>query len=200
MGEHFEKLKNALKKLPGLGHRSAERIALHLTVENPSAAREFLRTLSEALESVTPCPLCKGVSENGELCSICADSSRANGALCVVERASDIAAIERSGAWRGRYHVLGGKLSPLRKIGPEALNLASLEERLSGDENIGEIILALSNDIEAEATCHYIQTKIVADKPVGITRIGFGLPSGSQLGFADPTTIKSALEARRKLS
>ena len=199
MGEHFEKLKGALRKLPGLGHRSAERIALHLSVENPSAAREFMRALGEALENITPCPLCNGVSENGELCGICSDPARENGALCVVERASDIAAIERSGAWRGRYHVLGGKLSPLRKIGPDALNLASLERRLSGDENIRELILALSNDIEGEATCHYIQTKIAAGKSVGITRIGFGLPSGSQLGFADPTTIKSALEARRKL-
>jgi len=199
VGEHFERLKGALKKLPGLGMRSAERIALHLSVENPAAARDFVRTLSDALDKISACPLCKGVSENGELCDICKDASRAPNILCVVERASDISAIERSGAWKGKYHVLGGKLSPIHKIGPEALNLSSLAQRLSGEENIKEIILALSNDIEGEATCHYIQSKIVADKLVNVTRIGFGLPSGSQLGFADPVTIKSALDSRKEL-
>ena len=116
--------------------------------------------------------------------------------MCVVEKASDIAAIEKSGAWRGKYHVLGGKLSPIKKIGPDKLNLASLARRAE-ESGITEIILALSNDIEAEATCHYIQERVAAPRGIRLTRIGFGLPSGSQLGFADSDTIKSALESRK---
>ncbi len=198
MGEAFDKLKNALKKLPGLGHRSAERIALHLSIERPDEAGELLRLVSSALERITPCPLCHGISEDGALCEICAQASRLPNMLCIVEKASDIAAIERSGAWRGRYHVLGGKLSPLHKVGPEDLNLGSLAKRIDA-EDVSEMILALSNDIEAEATCHYIQDRIARTRTVKISRIGFGLPSGSQLGFADSNTIKSALDARKTI-
>lgn len=198
MSESFERLKSALKKLPGLGNRSAERIALHLCVENPAEARALLAAAEDALRVISPCPVCGNVSENGARCPICADSTRIAGLVCVIERASDIGAIERSGAWRGRYHVLGGKLSPLKRVGPDELNLRAFAKRLA-DGEISEVILALSNDIEGEATCHYIQERIIGALPIKITRIGFGLPSGSQLGFADPNTIKSALEARKTL-
>jgi len=149
-----------------------------------------------ALEHVTPCPVCMGLSEDGKLCKICGDNSRNDTVVCVVEKPADIEAIEKSGAWRGKYHVLGGKLSPLKKIGPEKLNIASLAKRIESGE-IEEIILALSNDIEGEATCHYIQERIIADKNIRLSRIGFGLPSGSQLGFADAGTIKSAIDSRK---
>lgn len=196
MSKSFDRLKNALKKLPGTGQKSAERMAMHLALENRADALEIAEAITAALGRITPCPECFGLSENGQLCEICTDASRISDALCVVEKASDIAAIEKSGAWRGKYHVLGGKLSPLKKIGPEKLNLAALSKRVD-ESGITEIILALSNDIEAEATCHYIQERIAAPRAVRLTRIGFGLPSGSQLGFADSGTIKSALESRK---
>ena len=196
MSQSFEKLKNVLKKMPGLGFKSAERIALHLALESKSDANELVLALTEASERISECPLCFGLSEDGELCNTCKDTSRDSSKICVVERASDISSIEKSGAWRGRYHVLGGKLSPLHKIGPEKLKFRELSERLNQD-GVDEILLALSNDIEAEATCHYIRERIVGSRDIKITRIGFGLPSGSQLGFADSVTIKSALDARK---
>ncbi len=196
MSQSFERLKKALKKLPGLGAKSAERIALHMALENPAHAREIAEAINATIESASPCPICFGLSENGELCSVCANTSRDVTMVCVVERASDIDAIEKSGAWRGRYHVLGGKLSPLHKIGPDKLNLSGLAQRVQSGE-IREIILALSNDIEGEATCHYIREHVIGSLPVKLSRIGFGLPSGSQLGFADSITIKSALDSRK---
>lgn len=196
MSESFEKLKSALRKLPGTGMKSAERMALHLALENQSDARALASAIISALEHTTPCPVCGGLSEDGELCEICKNPARSDSAICVVERASDIDAIEKSGAWRGKYHVLGGKLSPLKKIGAENLNMASLAKRTESGE-IEEIMLALSNDIEGKATCLFIQERIVGSKPVRLTRIGFGLPSGSQLGFADSETIKNALDSRK---
>ena len=176
MSESFEKLKSALRKLPGTGMKSAERMALHLALENQADARAIASAIITALDSKNP--------------------ARTETAICVVERASDIDAIEKSGAWRGRYHVLGGKLSPLKKIGADKLNMESLAKRLDGGE-VEEIMLALSNDIEGKATCLFIQDHIVGSKPVRLTRIGFGLPSGSQLGFADSETIKNALDSRK---
>ncbi len=196
MGKSFENLKNLLKKLPGLGAKSAERIALHMALEDPAHAREVARAINSAVENTTPCPSCYGLSENGELCPVCANPARDASAVCVVEKASDVDAIEKSGAWRGRYHVLGGKLSPIRRIGPDKLNLEPLERRIASG-GISEIMLALSNDIEGEATCHYIRERTAAVRKVKLTRIGFGLPSGSQLGFADSVTIKNALDSRK---
>lgn len=196
MSESFDRLVRALRKLPGLGAKSAERMALHLALERQDDAREIAAAISSALGRVTPCPECAGLSEDGELCAICGNPGRRQDAICIVERSSDIAAIEKSGAWRGKYHVLGGKLSPLHKIGPDKLNLAALSKRIEGGD-VEEIILALSNDIEGEATCHYISERIIGGREIRLTRIGFGLPSGSQLGFADSGTIKSALESRK---
>lgn len=192
----FEELCASLSRLPGMGRKGAERIALHLAFAGRADAEALARALASVLERVTPCPVCCGVSEGGEPCRICSDPSRSGGSVCVVESAADVAAIEKSGAWRGSYHVLGGKLSPIKNIGPQSLNLAALERRAASGE-VSEMILALSNDIEGEATCHYISKKIAAPLGVTLTRIGFGLPSGSQLGFADTGTIRSALDSRK---
>lgn len=196
MSNTFDNLKNSLKKIPGMGNKSAERMAAFLALENREHARNVADAIISALERVTPCPKCFGLSEDGKLCDICSDASRSGKSVCVVEKSSDIDAIEKSGAWSGKYHVLGGKLSPLRKIGPDKLNLAQLSARIEND-GVEEIILALSNDIEGEATCHYIQERIVGPRTVKLTRIGFGLPSGSQLGFADAGTIKNAIDSRK---
>ncbi len=191
----FEKLQKHFKQLPGLGFRSSERIALHLLVEKPSRLPELVRALEEAAAAVRRCPRCGNLAES-ELCAICADERRDPAVLCVVEHVPDLVAIERSGAFRGRYHVLHGKLSPMHGVAPGDLNLASLNERVEAGEGT-ELILALPNDVEGEATCHYITEHLPAGREVKTTRIGFGLPSGGGVLYADAVTLKSALEGRR---
>ncbi len=193
----FEKLQKHLKQLPGLGYRSSERIALHLLVERPERLPELVSALQEAAAAVRRCKRCGNLAE-GELCGICADSRRSAGVVCVVEQVPDLVAIERSGAFRGSYHVLHGKLSPIQGVGPEHLNFAPLLARIEAGE-ITELVLALSNDVEGEATCHYLVDRVPAGK-VKITRIGFGLPSGGGVLYADSVTLKSALDGRRDYS
>lgn len=192
----FEKLQKHLKQLPGVGYRSAERIALHLLVEKPARLPALVDALQEAAGAVRRCERCGNLAE-AQQCEICADPKRDHAAVCVVEHVPDLVAIERSGAFRGTYHVLHGKLSPIHGVAPEDLNLDTLSRRLVS-EPIDELILALSNDVEGEATCHYITQHLPADRKVSITRIGFGLPSGAGVLYADSTTLKSALEARRQ--
>jgi recombination protein RecR len=198
MAGAFEELQQCLKRLPGLGYRSAERLALHLLVEHPDAADQLLERLQVARASVRSCPQCGNLCE-GDLCAICAADDRDSSLVCVVETVPDLRAMERAGTFRGRYHVLHGKLSPIHGIGPEALNLASLKERLAGG-TVQEIILALSNDIEGEATCHFIREEILPDPAPVLSRIGFGLPSGGGIPYADSTTLRSALDGRRSYS
>ena len=193
----LENLQKALKQLPGIGYRSAERIALHLLVEKPARLPELVSALEAAAKNVRRCTICGNLSEE-EHCPICADDRRRNGQVCVVEFVQDLAAIERSAAYRGRYHVLHGKLSPIRGVAPEDLNLGALLERIKAGE-ITELILALSNDVEGEATCHYL-TERLPPGGVKVSRIGFGLPSGSGVLYADAVTLKSALEGRRDYS
>lgn len=195
----FEKLQQHLKQLPGVGYRSAERIALHLLVEKPERLPALTAALDEAAKAVRRCPRCGNLAE-GEHCAICADEKRDRAVVCVVEQVPDLVALERSGAYRGVYHVLHGKLSPLHGVGPDDLNFASLWARLASGE-IAELILALSNDVEGEATCHYLTSQLAAEgRTVTVTRIGFGLPSGGGVLYADSVTLKSALDARRSYS
>jgi recombination protein RecR len=194
----LEHLQKQLKGLPGVGYRSAERLALHLLVEKPQKLPELVNALQAAARSVRRCSKCGNLAEE-ELCPICADTRRAAGQVCVVENVPDLSAIERSGAYHGRYHVLHGKLSPIRGVAPEDLNLPSLLERLASGE-IEELILALSNDVEGEATCHFLTERLPAGGSVKVTRIGFGLPSGGGVLYADAVTLKSALEGRRTYS
>lgn len=193
----FEKLQKHLKQLPGLGYRSSERIALHLLVERPERLPALVSALQEAAAAVRRCARCGNLAE-GELCAICADTRRPSGVVCVVEHVPDLVAIERSGAFRGTYHVLHGKLSPIQGVGPEHLNFAPLLARIEAGE-ITELVLALSNDVEGEATCHFLVGRVPAGK-VKITRIGFGLPSGGGVLYADAVTLKSALDGRREYS
>lgn len=190
----FEKVQKLLKQLPGLGYRSSERIALHLLVEHPETTPALISALTDAAKAIRRCSVCGNLAEE-ELCGICADPRREMQTICVVEHVPDLVAFERSAAYRGVYHVLYGKLSPINGIGPEQLNLAALEKRLESDE-VEELILALSNDVEGEATCHYI-TEALLKRPVKVSRIGFGLPSGGGVLYADAVTLKSALEGRR---
>ena len=192
----FEKLQKHLKQLPGLGYRSAERIALHLLVEKPERLPALVTALEEAAAAVRRCPRCGNLAEGG-LCAVCADEKRDASIVCVVEHVPDLVALERSGAYRGSYHVLHGKLSPIHGVGPGELNFASLLARVTSGE-VQELILALSNDVEGEATCHYLTQQLAATgRTVKTTRIGFGLPSGGGVLYADSVTLKSALDGRR---
>jgi recombination protein RecR len=166
-------------------------------VEKPGRLPELVAALESAAKNVRRCTLCGNLSEE-ELCPVCADEKRGHGQVCVVEYVQDLAAIERSGAYRGRYHVLHGKLSPIRGVAPEDLNFEALLQRISKGE-VAELILALSNDVEGEATCHYLLERL-PKTGIKVTRIGFGLPSGSGVLYADSVTLKSALDGRRDYS
>ena len=194
----FERLQQALRKLPGVGYRSSERIALHLLIGKPEQVELLVAALQEASRSVRRCELCGNLSE-GESCDVCTDPKRDHRSVCVVENVPDLVAIERSGSWRSVYHVLHGRLSPLNGVGPDDLNISSLIARIESGE-IDELVLALPNDVEGEATCHYIQGHIPEGRRLRLTRIGFGIPSGGGVLYADSVTLKSALESRRAFS
>ena len=192
----FEALQQELKRLPGVGYRSSERMAIYLLLEKPEMAKRLSDALLSASERVQRCAICGNISEE-ELCSICQDPRRLESpTLCVVEHVSDLVAVEKSSAFRGRYHVLHGKLSPINGIGPESLNVASLPNRIE-KEGVKEVILALPNDVEGEATCHFL-TDAVKGFDVEVSRIGFGLPSGASVLYADSVTLKNALDARKR--
>jgi len=194
----FEKLQQTLRKLPGVGYRSSERIALHLLLGKPGELEALVSALGEAQRSIRRCSRCGNLSEE-PLCGICADTRRDHRSVCVVESVPDLVAIERSGSWRCGYHVLHGKLSPLHGVGPDDLNLSSLIARIEADE-VDEIVLALPNDVEGEATCHYLQEHLPAGRSLRVTRIGFGIPSGGGVLYADSVTLKNALDGRRAFS
>ena len=195
MTPSFDHLVKQLKKLPGLGFRSAERIALHLLVEKPESMNGLVEALQSAAAQVQRCDSCGNLAEES-LCSICQDSRRDGSVICVVEQVPDLLAIEGSGSFKGSYHVLHGKLSPIKGVGPDQLNLKTLSQRLEKG-SCSEIVLALSNDIEGEATCHYIVETLLKDRSISVSRIGFGLPSGGGIVYADQVTLKSAMDGRR---
>jgi recombination protein RecR len=186
----------ALGKLPGIGPRSAERLALYLVQTEGSAVRDLANTLVQAREKVKLCSTCGALTEH-DPCAVCADSRRDASIVCIVERPTDILSIEKMAGFRGKYHVLGGKISPLNGVEPEDLRIAELEQRLSR-EPIKELILALSTDVEGDATSFYL-AKRWRDKGVNVSRIAYGLPAGSGLEFADEITLSRALEGRRPI-
>lgn len=187
----------ALGRLPGIGPRSAERLALHLVQSDADEVRQLARVLVEARERINLCDVCGGLTESAT-CSICSHTQRDASVVCLVERPTDVLSIEKAGTFRGRYHVLGGKISPINGVGPEDLRVAELESRLSR-EPIREIIIALGTDVEGDATGHYL-AKRLATKGVKVSRIAHGLPAGSGLEFADELTLSRALEGRREMS
>jgi recombination protein RecR len=187
----------AMGKLPGVGPRSAERMALHLVQTDPAAVKELAETILHVREKIRFCDVCGALTEHSP-CPICTDGRRDAALVCVVERAVDILSIEKSGAFRGKFHVLGGKISPLDSVEPEDLRIAELENRLQ-HEPIREIVIALGTDVEGDATSHYL-AKRLARKGLTISRIAYGLPAGSGLEFADELTLSRALEGRREMT
>ena len=186
----------ALSRLPGIGPRSAERLALHLAQSDSDSVRQLADALVTAREKIRACSVCGSLTES-DPCAICSDTRRDSTAICLVERPVDIFTIEKAGMFHGKYHVLGGKISPLNGVEPEDLRIAALEARLDG--GVKEVILALSTDVEGDATTYYL-AKRLAGKGAKISRLAYGLPAGSGLEFADEITLSRALEGRRDLS
>lgn len=186
----------SLAKLPGIGPRSAERLALHLVQTETGSVRELANALVHAREKIRFCPICGALTELTP-CAICADSRRDASLVCMVERAVDIITLEKSGTYHGKYHVLGGKISPLNGVDPEDLRIADLEARLQR-EPIKEIVIALGTDVEGDATSSYLARRL-ARPGLRVTRIAHGLPAGSGLEFADELTLTHALAGRREM-
>jgi recombination protein RecR len=185
----------ALNRLPGIGPRSAERIALHIVQAPQDSIKQLAEAILDARTKVRFCEICGALTESSP-CGICSDSRRDASLVCIVERAVDIFSIEKSGTFRGKYHVLGGKISPLNGVEPEDLRIADLEKRLTR-EPIKEIVIALGTDVEGDATSSYLAKRLPREG-LKITRIAHGLPAGTGLEFADELTLSRALEGRRE--
>lgn len=194
--EPVRNLVTELKRLPGIGPRSAERVAVWL-LQNPKADPAALAAaLTTAREAVRPCPVC-GFFATGDGCGLCDDPGRDAQTLCIVEQATDVLPLERSGSFRGRYHCLGGKLSPLDRVSPEDLRIPPLLRRIEESPGV-EVILALGSDVEGEATANYL-AELLRGKNCHLTRIAQGLPAGGGLEHADELTLMRAMQGRRRI-
>jgi recombination protein RecR len=182
--------------MPGVGPRSAERIALWMVQARGDQPEQIARSITDTRRTIHSCKLC-GYFTMDDICEICADSSRAADLLCVVEQPTDILPLEKTGAFRGRYHSLGGRISPLDHIGPEDLRIRELLDRIE-KQKFAEIIFALAADVEGEATTNYL-VDLLKNKPVTLTRIARGLPAGGGLESADELTLYQALSGRTKV-
>ena len=185
-----------LGRLPGVGPKSAQRIAFHLLAADPVDVRRLAEVLVEVKERVRFCSVCGNVAEE-EVCRICRDPRRDPGVLCVVEESKDVVAIERTREYRGRYHVLGGAISPIDGIGPDELRIRELMPRLS-DGTVTEVILATDPNLEGEATATYL-TRLLKPMGLRVTRLASGLPVGGDLEYADEVTLGRAFEGRRSV-
>lgn len=186
-----------LGRLPGIGPKGAQRITYWLLARSAEDASRLTDSITTLKESISFCPQCWDFAENGELCKTCSDPRRELSLLCVVEEPRDVMAIERTGEFRGRYHVLHGSISPMDGVGPEQLRIRELLERLAGDE-IEEVILATNPNVEGETTAVFL-AKTIKQLGTKVTRLASGLPVGGDLEFADELTLGRALEARREL-
>ncbi|MFZ3178187.1 MAG: recombination mediator RecR [Methylovirgula sp.] len=192
-GPEIERLIQLLARLPGLGPRSARRAALHLIRKREELLAPLADALTTARERVVSCSVCGNV-DSCDPCTVCHDERRDRKLLVVVETVADLWALERAGALSGRYHVLGGCLSPLDGIGPEELNLARLVERVAGD-GVEEVVLAVNATVDGQTTAHYV-TDLLAHLPVRITKLAHGVPVGGELDYLDEGTLIAAIRSR----
>ena len=192
----LEKLTEQFARLPGIGRKSAQRLAFFVLGLPMEEAQEFADAIVDAKKSLTPCPVCQNLTAGG-LCPVCASPKRDESTICVVADPRDVLAIERSREYQGRYHVLHGVLSPMNHVGPDDLQIKSLVERVAAG-GVQEVIMATNPDTEGEATAMYLSRLI---KPFGVkvTRLAYGIPVGGHLEFADDATLMRALEGRREL-
>jgi recombination protein RecR len=195
----IDDLTSELARLPGIGRKTALRLTYFLLKRPPEEVRRLSHVLEVVAERVHACTTCGNLTED-DPCALCTNPRRDRAVVCVVEEASDIGAIERSGEYRGLYHVLGGRLSPLEGIGPDELNIKSLVQRLDGGNGseVTEVIVATNASVEGEATALYLQ-RLIAPAGIRITRLARGLPVGGDLEYADGVTIAQALNGRRTL-
>jgi len=191
-----QNLMDRLARLPGIGKRSAERIALHLLKMDADVSRQLSQAVIEAKSKIRPCAQCGAYTEQ-DPCNLCADPRRDSALLCVVEGPHDILMLERTGRFSGLYHALMGRISPLNGIGPEQLRIAPLLERVRRDKP-REVILALGADVESEATAHYLAQQLHVTG-IAVSRIALGLPAGSALESADEVTLSRSLDGRHRL-
>ena len=194
----IDDLAGELAKLPGIGKKTALRLTYHLLRQPRDRSRRLAQALEILAERVHPCPQCYNPTEDTE-CAICRDPRRDPSVICAVEQASDIGAIERSGEFRGVYHVLGGRLSPLDGVSPDDLTIGQLVHRATDGGGVREVIVATNPSVEGEATALYVQ-QMLASHGVRVTRIARGLPVGGDLEYADGVTIAQALVARRDMT
>ena len=194
--EPVEKLIRELARLPGIGTKSAQRLAFHMLMRDGGLMNDLAAALLDAKERVKRCSVCGNLATE-RFCPICADPKRSADTLCVVRDARDVLALEKSREFRGKYHVLGGVLSPVDGIGPEQLSIGPLIERIR-DEDVQEIIIATNPDVEGEATALYL-SRIIKPLGVRVTRIAYGVPIGGNLEYVDEITLSRALAGRRPM-
>lgn len=192
----FEQLVESFRLLPGIGYKSAVRMAFHVLEMPDEKAKSFAQAILQAKEKIGRCKICQDISET-EVCAICSDSTRDQSVICVVESSKDVLAIEKINDFKGLFHVLGGLINPIDGVGPDDIAVKELLERL-GNDTVKEIIIATNPSIEGEATAMYLSRLI---RPFGIktTRLAYGLPAGGELEYADELTLFKALEGRREI-
>ena len=190
-----EDLERCLSRLPGLGRRSASRAALALVREKERLLKPLVAALTAAADAVCCCSRCGAfTTRDADPCAFCTDDTRDGQSLCVVEEPADILSIEASGAFRGRYHALGGKLSPARRMGPEKLRLAELRDRVVR-EGVKDVLLAVSTDMDGDATAGYV-AELLRGTGAKVSRLAFGLPADSGIAYSDPLTLRRAIRGR----
>lgn len=194
--KYLEILIEEFNKLPGIGKKSATRLAFYILDLNESSVNQFAEALKNVKIHVKKCKICGNFSEE-EICNICCEETRNSSVICVVEDSRDIVSIEKTGKYNGTYHVLNGKIAPLNGITPDKLNIKSLLNRIA-TESIEEVIFALSSDLEGETTIMYL-TKLIKPFEVSVSKLASGIPMGGNLEFADNATISKAIEGRQKL-
>ena len=193
----LEALVEQFAKLPGIGRKSAQRLAFHILGQPEQTAKDFAQALLNAKSAIACCPVCQNLTEGEGPCAICASSRRDRGEVCVVADPKDVVAMERSREYQGVYHVLHGVISPMNHVGPDDLHISQLVERVASGQ-VREVIMATNPDTEGEATAMYLSRLL---KPFGVkvTRLAYGIPVGSHLEFADEATLMRALEGRREM-
>jgi recombination protein RecR len=192
----IDHLIEALTKLPGIGRKTASRLAYHILRSNLSEAQALARAILDVKEKIHLCSICFNLTDE-DPCRICQDENRNREVLCVVEGPNDLIAIENTGAFNGRYHVLHGTISPLEGVGPDDIKIRELMERLQREE-VGEVILATNPTVEGGATALYL-TELIKPLGVKVTRIAYGIPMGGEIEYSDGMTLSKALEGRREI-
>ena len=192
----LERLTEEFAKLPGIGGKTAQRLAFHILSLPDEAAQQFSDAILEAKRTVHTCPICQNLTDS-DVCGICSDEQRDHSQICVVAEPKDVIALERAREYNGVYHVLHGVISPLNHIGPDDVRIRELLARI-GSGNVSEVIMATNPDTEGEATAMYI-SRLLRPMEIKVTRLAYGIPVGSQLEYADEVTLLRALEGRREM-